>query len=353
MKTIRILGAGISGLTAAINLAKEGYDVEVLERFSDVGEKYKLNFEGLENWTTDIMKLLKKINIKANFKNKGFNEVTWYSPSFRKAILKDKTPFFYLVERGGKNSLEYSLKKQALDLGIRFIFNSKSSDANIISVGARKPMAFGFGTFYENVDFKDSVIGILSNKIAPSGYFYIHIWNKRATVCTTTRDIKNIKDLRNIHKRNLKIDICRELLTNSKEKHEFSGFVNYNVPISAFIDGRIYTGEAAGFQDAFLGFGMKYAFLSGYFAAKSIIDNLSYDELWKKCFKNELKRTLYPRFYISLFGDRMYEKIIKFLQYNEDHKSILKSNYCNNNWKSELIYSIYSKFILIRCKNLE
>jgi len=345
MKAVMILGAGISGLTAAINLAKNGYDVEVHERLSDVGEKYKLNFEGLENWTTDIMKLLKKINIKTNFTNKGFNEVTWYSPSFKKAVIRDKKPFLYLVERGGKNSLEYSLKKQALDLGIRFIFNSKASDAKIISVGARKPMAFGFGTFYENVDSKDKIIGILSNRVAPNGYFYIHIWNKRATVCTTTRDIKNIKDLRNIHKRNLKIDICKELLTNSKEKHEFSGFINYNVPKSAFIDGKIYTGEAAGFQDAFLGFGMKYAFLSGHLAAKSIIDNLSYDKLWKKYFRNELKRTLYPRFYISLFGDKMYEKIINFLQHNEDCKPMLKFNYCNKNWKSELIYSIYSKFL--------
>ena len=32
MKEIKILGAGISGLTAAINLAKAGYDAKVFEK---------------------------------------------------------------------------------------------------------------------------------------------------------------------------------------------------------------------------------------------------------------------------------------------------------------------------------
>jgi len=341
MKSIRILGAGISGLTAAINLAREGYDVEVHERLSDAERKHKLNFEGLENWTTDIMKLLKKINIKTDFRNKGFNEATWYSPSFKEAVLKDKEPFFYLVERGGKNSLEYSLKKQALSLGVRFKFKSKINGADIISTGATKPMAFGFGTFYENVDFKDKVIGILSNKIAPNGYFYVLVWNKRASVCTTAYNTKIFKDLRKIHRNNLKIDICKEILNGSREKHEFSGFINQNIPNSAVLDGSIYTGEAAGFQDAFLGFGMKYAFLSGYFATRSIIDGTSYDELWKNSFEKELKKSLYNRFFLNIFGDRIYEKTISNLRHKKNHKLRLKNTYCDYNYKCNLIYHLY------------
>jgi phytoene dehydrogenase-like protein len=37
MKEMKILGAGLSGLTAAINLAKEGYRVDVYEKYKDVG----------------------------------------------------------------------------------------------------------------------------------------------------------------------------------------------------------------------------------------------------------------------------------------------------------------------------
>ena len=105
MKEIRILGAGISGLTAAINLAKAGYDVKVFERNSDVGKSHKLDFEGLENWTSDIMQTIRDVNVKTNFKNKPFYSATWYSPSFRKAEIKSKEPFFYMVERGGKDSI--------------------------------------------------------------------------------------------------------------------------------------------------------------------------------------------------------------------------------------------------------
>jgi len=92
-------------LTAAINLAKAGYDVKVLEKNSDVGKSHKLDFEGLENWTSDIMKTIKTCGIKTSFRNKPFYNAAWYSPSFRKAEIKSKKPFFYLVERGGKKAI--------------------------------------------------------------------------------------------------------------------------------------------------------------------------------------------------------------------------------------------------------
>jgi flavin-dependent dehydrogenase len=347
MKSIKILGAGISGLTAAINFAKEDYDVEVHEKLSDVGKNHKLNFEGLENWTVDIMKLLKKINIKTNFRKKGFNQVTWYSPSFKEANLRDKKPFFYLVERGGKNSLEYSLKKQALDVGVRFKFNSKINNADIISTGPKKPMALAFGTFYENVNLEDKTIGILSNKIAQNGYFYILVWNRKASLCNILFSNDKFSSIRRLHRNSLKIDLCKKILNGAKIKHEFSGFANFKVPKTAVIDRRIYTGEAAGFQDALFGFGMKYAFLSGYFAAKSIINKTSYDKLWKKSFKNELKKTLCIRFILDMFGDRLHEKMISHLNSKKEYKSKLKKTYHYYNWKYNLLYHI-SK-IIMRC----
>lgn len=38
---MKILGAGIAGLTAAINLALEGYDVEVYEKRPEIGMQMK------------------------------------------------------------------------------------------------------------------------------------------------------------------------------------------------------------------------------------------------------------------------------------------------------------------------
>lgn len=51
MKSIKILGAGISGLTAAINLAKAGYKVDVFEKNKDVGVRFGGDLQGLENWS--------------------------------------------------------------------------------------------------------------------------------------------------------------------------------------------------------------------------------------------------------------------------------------------------------------
>ena len=61
MGDIRILGAGISGLTAAINLAKAGYTVEVYERNSDCGRRFLGDMQGLDNYSSkkDVLAMLK------------------------------------------------------------------------------------------------------------------------------------------------------------------------------------------------------------------------------------------------------------------------------------------------------
>ncbi len=62
MKKIKILGAGLSGLTAAINLAKSGYTVDIYEKNKDVGMRFNGDIQGLENWSDkkDIIKELKE-----------------------------------------------------------------------------------------------------------------------------------------------------------------------------------------------------------------------------------------------------------------------------------------------------
>ncbi len=49
-RTIKIAGAGISGLTAAIVLARAGYRVKVYERMNEVGKRFNGDFQGLMNW---------------------------------------------------------------------------------------------------------------------------------------------------------------------------------------------------------------------------------------------------------------------------------------------------------------
>ena len=47
---IQIVGAGIAGMTAAINLAKNGKSVIIYEKKNCIGGSRDGDFEGLENW---------------------------------------------------------------------------------------------------------------------------------------------------------------------------------------------------------------------------------------------------------------------------------------------------------------
>ena len=69
MNTINIIGAGPAGLTAAIILLRQGYQVTVYEKSPDVGYRLSGDFQGLENWSsdTDITRMLNSIGIDINF----------------------------------------------------------------------------------------------------------------------------------------------------------------------------------------------------------------------------------------------------------------------------------------------
>ena len=51
-KPIHILGAGLSGLSAAIILANAGKEVHVYDVREDSGARFDGDFQGIENWTT-------------------------------------------------------------------------------------------------------------------------------------------------------------------------------------------------------------------------------------------------------------------------------------------------------------
>ena len=51
-QAINILGAGLSGLSAAIVLANAGKEVHVFEVRKDSGARFDGDFQGIENWTS-------------------------------------------------------------------------------------------------------------------------------------------------------------------------------------------------------------------------------------------------------------------------------------------------------------
>jgi len=187
MKTIKILGGGISGLTAAITLKKAGFNVEVHEIKKYCG-KHTNDFQFLENWTSDedTLEYLKRIGIAIDFYNKPLYSQEIVSPSLKSYTGTSKTILMYLIKRGkSKDSIDSSLCKQSLNLGVKIIYNSKlkKEEADIIAKGPIKPNAMASGINFKT-NLPDKILVLLDNDLSYCAYTYLVI-NDRVGEITT------------------------------------------------------------------------------------------------------------------------------------------------------------------------
>ena len=345
MKQIKILGAGLSGLTAAINLALEGYKVKMFEKNNDCGKRFNNDFQGLENWESkvDILNDLKSMNIETNFYCKPFHTVWVYDFKLNKTKITSKTPVFYLVMRGNtKECLDIALKKQAIKLGVEINFNKTlaEKDANIIATGPKRVDAVAKGITF-NTKTSDTAIGVLNDNIAPKGYAYLLVSAGKGTLATVLfKDFENINYYfeKTIGTFNKIIDLK---LKNIKE---FGGYGNFFLSKKYEKNRKLFTGEIIGLQDFFLMFGMRYAITSGYLAAKSIIENKNYDDLIKYKFRNQLKTSIVNRFLFERLGNRGYQLLISKTKNVNELISFLNKQ-SNPSFNKKLIYPI-SKCVL-------
>ncbi len=321
-RKIRIIGAGPAGLTAAINLAMNNYAVTVYEKNSDVGMRFNNDFQGLENWSTedDVLNLIKTVSIKPDFFCKPFYGGLLYGPSSSAQIQSD-SPFFYLIKRGkDPDTLDAALKKQALNLGIKIIFNAPMdiNDGDIIATGPKRPRIIAIGVVFQT-NLEDTAIVILDDTVAPKGYAYLLVSDKKATLATVLfTDFKQGNQY--IEKTILKF---RNLVSfEIQNPQKFAGFGNFFIQKSAVESGKLFVGEAAGFQDFLFGFGIRYAITSGYLAAKSITDGLDYNKLWKNYFGKQLRASSDNRKLYDFFGTVLYDNLIKKTGASKDPRGL-------------------------------
>ncbi|MBN2518311.1 MAG: NAD(P)/FAD-dependent oxidoreductase [Candidatus Altiarchaeota archaeon] len=320
---IRIAGAGISGLTAAVVLAKNGFNVTVYEKTSRPGGSHFGDFQFLENWTTegDVLEFLKSIGLEVNFPYYEFSELPFYSPSLNEYKLKSDLPIAYLVKRGGEGSIDEGLARQAGGHSVKIEFRKRvfEKDVDIISTGPKKIVGFSFGANFKT-DSDDRAMFLFDNILSPGSYSYFAAVDGRATIVCFSKP-KTVKE-HSEHLERIITEFQKIHYFSTEDKESFSGFSNFFLPKTAVKNGRIYTGEAAGFQDAFAGFGMRYAILSGYFAARAIIEELNYDKLWKPEFFDQMKTSLANKFIFRNIGSFSYEKLLNFTDYRALMKAI-------------------------------
>ncbi|UCG95711.1 MAG: NAD(P)-binding protein, partial [archaeon] len=287
MAKISVAGAGISGMTAAINLAKAGFDVKVFEKAESIGgipaicalRNYDLNKDAIEELNACGINLKHFGKIKKVVKFSPNESIEEYSSGV----------IFYVLERGkSENSLESQLYNRALDVGVEFVFGESVPEGNvdIVATGPKRVDIFAYGHIYKNLGFEKNNLHIIyDNLYSPKGYTYIISSGGKCLICTVSFDKKNFKyiplNFNFLLKKNAGV---KKLVGRRNPVKVVRGYGNYGLPRSAKKGGRLYVGESAEFQDASKGFGIRYAILSGYLAAKSIINKEDYDGLWKSEF---------------------------------------------------------------------
>ncbi len=339
-KEIHISGAGPSGLAAALTIAKSGHHVIVHEHNADVGSRFHGDFQGLENWTTkkDVLEELQKIGIEPGFEHTGFRDLTVFDPEGREHVFRSSEPLFYLVRRGPQpGTLDASLKEQALAAGVDIRFKDPCEhlpQGGIAAIGPRGSDAMAVGYVFET-DMADAAFGAVSDQLSPKGYSYVLICKGRGTVASCLFE--------DYHKEKEYVARTVEFFTEKtglrmKGPRHFGGIGNFMVPRTARKAKTLYVGEAAGFQDALWGFGMRYAMLSGNLAAQSALDGSlqKYDSLWQDRLGGQLRASIVNRYLYEKLGDSGYTGLLRHADEGADPRAWLRDYYSEPWWKSIL-----------------
>jgi flavin-dependent dehydrogenase len=339
MKTIKIAGAGLSGLTAGINLAKEGYNVEIFEAKDSVGKRFSGDLQGLENWTDnqDILELMKSYNLDIDFEHTPANnrvEIWTKDEVFHFGKKDFNKPVYYTVRRGQfEGTLDNSLLKQALEYkNISIKFNSPATDLKDFDIIASGPYAkdtaydyIALGYVFD-ANITDQSLLILDDKVAPDGYGYFLSMNGHCAIAVCI-----LKDFPNGHsyRDSIYAKIVKDKnIQNIKNLRPYSGMGNF-----FFMEkypNKIYCGEAGGFQDMVMGFGMKYAIQTGYYAARSIIDNQNYYSLIDKYIRPKQEASIASRFIYKFFTGSSYTYLVRFMKKIIGTNNALSFAYENN-----------------------
>lgn len=354
MRSIKILGAGISGLTAAINLAKAGYEVDVYERNADVGMRFGGDLQGLENWSDkeNVLDLLKKMNIDINFDCDPFSKII-FSNNSRRVERNMEKPYAYLVKRGNvAESLDFGLKKQAIESGVRINFCStiEQNKADIVATGPRMEEVPGLakGVIFKTA-LEDTIIMLFDNKAAFKGYSYLLVTKGYGCMCTVVLD-----ELARVNEcfRETQKFFCGMTNLDIKNPKNVGGVGCFSIGNIFQKNNNLFAGEAAGLQDVLWGFGMKYAFVSGFLAAQSIINNEDYSDKIKKEFSNKLKASLANRFLWENFNSANYESFLSMLKFKKDLFGLFYSFY-NYNFLQRMIYPFALSYMRKKYPNLK
>jgi flavin-dependent dehydrogenase len=339
-KAIKIIGAGPSGLAAAITLANKGIAAVVYEAKSEVGCRFGRDLQGLENWSseTDVLDEFKALNMPLDFEYNASNFGKAYDSFGNQYPVYTKKPLFYTIERGpNAASLDSALLRKAISMGVEVKFNHKKKTVEskaILATGPKRADAIAAG-FQFDTTMENGFWVICNDQLAPKGYAYLLIMNGRGTVKTCFfQDFKH----QNLYvNRTLKaFEKLVNLTMINPIKHGGAG--NLFFAKSLLSGANPVVGEQAGFQDALWGFGLRYAIRSGVMAANNIQQPMKYQNLSQRELIPLQKTAIVNRCIYSLLGNYGYRFVLKRGTSQDIHK--LLNRMCKSSKRKNIFYPL-------------
>lgn len=349
---IHIMGAGLSGLAAAITLAKEGVEVHVHDVRKDSGERFDGDFQALENWSmdADFFDQLTEWGYDTNeFKATEFSVVDLIHPDDE--ITKTHTPkvAYRIVERGtSDHTIDQGFKRMAIAAGANLHYKSrvKEEDCQIIACGPKGTSAVAYGEIFKT-NHPNHIAFQLNDKLAPGSYSYLIIIDGIGLICTclwrkqrgTDRFLNETIAWYQKHYP----DIDMVPIKRVGGKGDFTINKNY------FQDGRYYVGESGGLQDFMWGFGMRMAVWSGHLAAQDILGNCDYETEVRKQLMPYVKTSVANRFLMNRVGDRTFKRMCKAWMKDQKKRGdglIWIGKLFRPTWYKSLLYILVNPFML-------
>lgn len=301
---IRIAGAGPSGLAAAITLARAGRQVEVHDAKADVGLRFIGDLQIIEGTSEaePVPAFLDRIGIARNFYFRPATSATFFDHKGKSRAIRSGEPFGYFIRRGAEETtLDRGLLAQARDLGVKVIFNSRLTTADIFATGPAAPDGLAREMTWKTSD-PERVEVFFDHNLAPGGYSYMFILDGIATFgCAIVAHFKRIDEF---FEHSLAAAQRLHAFTIPAETRTGYSYMNFHLKKQATEGGVLYVGEAAGFQDYLFGLGIRYALTSGNLAARAILENRSFDELWRAELGQKQDTSLVNRFLYESGGNR-------------------------------------------------
>lgn len=288
---VKIAGGGISGMTSAITLARNGYPVQVHERKSLAGGRFYGDLQGLENWTKeiDVLQEINELGLNLDFYCKPLPNLTMIDGKGFNIKFHQERPLCYLVKRGTEfDSLDQALYRVARESGVDFRFSNHldPGDADIVATGPRMKEVFAVDT---GVRFKtshpDIAVALVNDSAAYKGYAYLLVVDGYGCICTVMFD--RFKEIHRHFEYTLEVfDKFYDI--DMHEEERVGGVGSFGSDLSFVQDGRLLVGECAGLQDLLWGFGIRSAISSGHLASDCLMKDLNYAKEANQMFAGQL-----------------------------------------------------------------